>query len=287
MRCTIGTAVGLVAAGILVMSFWTEAPPVIPGPARAVAQQAAAPGGAPRPMGEAVKKPGASAIDAKLDSRRVPELNLVEMPLKDVLEFLSDANEVDILVNKRALEDLGIADDAPITLQVKRTAVTARTALELVLEQVSGDLGYTVRDGLVYITQKYDNDEIQVYNVRDLLKGFSSIALTAAGMGAAMPGPAGMPGGFGGGEGGAIGGLGGVGGGMAQTAPATAGEALVRVIESTVFPDTWSSSPVGGSGSLAEFNGLLIVKQSQTVHREIKLLLEMMREVDRQAQAIP
>lgn len=132
--------------------------------------------------------------------------------------------------------------------------MTARTALELVLEQVSDELGYTVRDGIIYVTQKYDNDEIQVYNVRDLLKGFRIPQAAPR-----MPGGEGMPGA------GMTMGADGAGwmGGSGRAASATVGEALVRVIESTVFPETWSSA--GGSGSLAEFNGLLVVKQSQTL----------------------
>src|SRR5688572_14276662 len=41
MRCTFGTAAGLVAAVFLATTFWPDVPPV-PGPARAVAQQPAA-----------------------------------------------------------------------------------------------------------------------------------------------------------------------------------------------------------------------------------------------------
>lgn len=273
MRCTVGTAVGLVAAAVVAISFWTEVPPVVPRPTPAVAQQPPAearPAANPEPA-----KRGPSAVDVKLDGRR-QQLDLLEMSLKDVLEYLGDSNEVDILLNKRVLVDLGISEDTPVTLQVKRTAVTARTALELILEQVSKDLGYTVRDGLVYVTNKFDNDEIQVYNVRDLLASFP----------ATQPGPqgGGAPGMVGGGLGGMGGMMAGGEGGLGGTRPTSAspaGEALLSVIESTVMPDTWSA--VGGSGSLAEFNGLLIVKQSQTVHREIKQLLEMMRDVDKRS----
>ena len=51
--------------------------------------------------------------------------------------------------------------------------------------------------------------------------------------------------------------------------------ALVQVIVTTIHPNTWAE--MGGEGSIAEFNGLLIVKHSQTVHREIHQLLTMMR----------
>src|SRR5688572_1710080 len=101
MRCTVGTAVGLVAAGIVAMSFWTEVPPVVPPPNQAVAQQP--PAADPRPAGGAeTAKRGSSAVEAKLDGRR-SQLDFVELPLKEVLEFLGDTNEVDILINQRVL----------------------------------------------------------------------------------------------------------------------------------------------------------------------------------------
>ncbi|MCH7990261.1 MAG: hypothetical protein IID46_14060, partial [Planctomycetes bacterium] len=54
------------------------------------------------------------------------------------------------------------------------------------------------------------------------------------------------------------------------------GEALIEVMTSTVLPDSWELN--GGYGTIEEFNGLLVVRASQEVHREIKNLLEMMRE---------
>jgi len=55
------------------------------------------------------------------------------------------------------------------------------------------------------------------------------------------------------------------------------GEALSSVITSTVQPESWDTN--GGYGSIEEFNGLLVVRTAQNVHREIEQLLKMMREV--------
>lgn len=262
MRCTLGTAAGLVAAVFLAATFWQVPAPVL-GPARAVAQQPAAAPDEITPKTKAVLKvSGKSAVEAKLDERRVPQLDFVEVPLKDALEFLSDASEVDILLNHHALQAVGVTPDLPITLQVKRTSLTARTALELVLEQASVELGFIVRDGLIYITKvvgKPSDDEIQVYNVRDILMSLP-IATAANPFAAGVEGSGGSP------------------GGGASSVPTPAGGALLHVITSTIYPNTWDE--VGGNGSLAEFNGLLIIKQSQTVHHEITRLLEMMRDVD-------
>ena len=53
------------------------------------------------------------------------------------------------------------------------------------------------------------------------------------------------------------------------------GTPLTQVIRSTIRPSTWAEA--GGEAGLAEYNGLLIVKAGQEVHREIEQLLQMMR----------
>lgn len=67
----------------------------------------------------------------------------------------------------------------------------------------------------------------------------------------------------------------GLGGGGGIGAPDTETSSLVSVIEQTIDPSSWSV--VGGNASIVEYNGLLVVKNSQTVHSKIKRLLDMMR----------
>ena len=50
---------------------------------------------------------------------------------------------------------------------------------------------------------------------------------------------------------------------------------LVDVITRTIAPQTWNE--VGGAGSIQELNGLLIVDQSQEVHRQLERFLDMLR----------
>lgn len=51
---------------------------------------------------------------------------------------------------------------------------------------------------------------------------------------------------------------------------------LAALIANTIDPESWADA--GGPGSIMEYNGLLVVKNSQPVHAKVKKLLEMMRE---------
>ena len=284
MRWTTGTICAAAAAILAAIAFW-PANPALNVPDRAVAQgdavyesappgaadpAAAAPGGKSKSASETDKL--RATVEAKLDER-LPSVDFVDMPFADSIGYLSDLIGVDILINRRFAESAGVAHDTPINLSIQTTPVSARTVLELVLEQVSGEtasseLGYTIRDGLIYVTSKFETNRIEVYNVRDLVVASQTAHAGAEGATAPM-----MPGGFGaaGMQGAEMGGLGG-GGGLGFTTP---GQQLVQVVTTTIHPDTWTAS--GGSGSIEEFNGLLIVKHSDAVHRELGQLLEMMR----------
>jgi hypothetical protein len=277
MRCTLGTIIGMAAAILLVASLWPDAAPV-PVNRTAVAQQAkpadARQAEPRRPV--ATVDARRAAVEEKLNTR-LKEVNFVDQNMGDVFAYLADQVGVDILVNKSFFEESGYSLEQPITLKIEHTDVAARTVLELCLEHFdAADVGYTIRDGLIYITRKYDADEIRVYNCRDLMGVAAGAAMGGDG---AMPGgPAGGLGGLGLGGGmpggmGMEGGYGGMGSGMDISNRPVSG--LARVIMTTIHPDTWALS--GGTGSIEEFNGLLIVKHSQSVHREIKELLEQIR----------
>ena len=185
-----------------------------------------------------------------------------------------------------------------MSLKVEHANLTARGALELVLEPLG--LSYTIRDGLIIVTTAEHANQILVYNVRDLVQSHSEHGGMAGGMGAGspamMPGgsPAGMAGmpGMGvpngrvagqprGGVMGSMGGAapqndGGMGGGFGG-GPAIVREtdSLAQLIAVTIDPASWDSS--GGNGSIVQYRELLVVKNSQTVHGKIKVLLDMLR----------
>ncbi len=303
MRVTFGTVAALAASLLVATAFWPETPqaPLLP---RAMAQFA---GGAPGPV---AAQPGAAvlaaddegklAIEAKLNQRLgIGTIRFEQQPVSDVLSFLSDKIKVDILCDKAVLEEGQIALDTPVSLTVEHANLTARGALELVLEPLG--LNYTIRDGLVMVTTAEHANQILVYNVRDLVQSQSDHGGAAGGMGLGpqpmMPG--GAPAGMAGTPGAAVpngrvagqprsgmmglmlGGVapqmeGGMGGGFGG-GPIVIREtdSLAQLIAVTIDPSSWDSS--GGNGSIVQYRELLVVKNSQSVHGKIKVLLDMLR----------
>ncbi len=242
------------------------------------------------------------------------------MTLSDVFEYVERENRRRHPLHqsrRRSLTNEGVATDGPVNLHVKRANLSARVALDLVLEPLK--LSYTIRDGLIMVTTASEANQIQVYNVRDLLPNL--MMPQAAGLPSGGPGPgmmlSGAPaagrvaifrfaqagpagGGRGGGFIGPAGGMpppGGVpaggmppgmggGGAMGGGGPAVVRESnsLAEVIAMTIDPASWDSE--GGNGSIVQYQELLVVKNSQTVHGKIKALLEMMRKSARNAPAM-
>jgi hypothetical protein len=66
----------------------------------------------------------------------------------------------------------------------------------------------------------------------------------------------------------------------------TAGLMLIGVIRESTRPTTWAADGDPTGGSLSEFNGMLVVRHNQAVHRKIKDVLEKLRKaVNAQQQA--
>jgi hypothetical protein len=101
--------------------------------------------------------------------------------------------------------------------------------------------------------------------------------------GMGMGGAGGMQPGMGGGMGMASGGMspGGMGfdGGQAQRPMSEQdlkAEQLMNIVTTAVDPDSWSD--VGGSGTIGQYNGLIVVSQSARTHAKIEKVLDMLRE---------
>lgn len=222
-----------------------------------------------------------------------------DVALAQVLEYLADQLDIETFTQRQDLEAIGASLDMPVTLKLKR--VRGDMLLDLILRQASPQIGYVVRDGIVIIAPKDALSEhlaIRVYNCRDLLS-IGTPAAPAAGEGAsyAPPGYPGaaparapygpgmrsapMPGAssYGGGGGG------GIGGEMPAVARAPEVEQLMRLVQTTVAPDTWDTH--GGPGTVEEFGGLFVVNQTEEVHDRIEKLLQMLREAAQEKGAKP
>ncbi|MEM1069110.1 MAG: hypothetical protein AAGI63_09460, partial [Planctomycetota bacterium] len=138
-------------------------------------------------------------IESALDNEM--SANFVELPLGEAVRQIGEEHDIPIVVDNRALEEIGLSADEPVNLQLKN--VSLRSFLRLMLREL--DLTYMIKDEVMQITtiEAAEQNLInKVYPVGDLV-----VPIIQLGGGGGM-------GGMGGGMGGMGGGMGGMGGGM-------------------------------------------------------------------------
>jgi len=156
------------------------------------------PGSKEREIYEAIEKPVSSW-----------EFN--ESPLRDVERAIEDQFDIPVEIDGRALEDLGLDLDTPVT-QNSISGISLRSALKRLLGPI--DLAYIVKDEVLLITTKekaQENLVVKVYPVADLVLPIDpSSGLNPFQMGGGLGGPQSVNSGMnmGGGMGGAAGGMG-------------------------------------------------------------------------------
>ena len=75
-------------------------------------------------------------------------LRFIDTPLVEALESVSEIHGIPILVDRRALEEIGLAEDTPVSIGLKE--ISLRSALRLLLRDL--DLTYMVKDEVLQIT---------------------------------------------------------------------------------------------------------------------------------------
>lgn len=97
------------------------------------------------------------------------QLEFIDTPLEDAVNFLTDVSKIQFYVDRKALEIAGIPLSIPLTISVEN--VSREMALDLTLGQA--DLTYYVRGGVIIITTPSAVEQIAetiVYPAADLLK---------------------------------------------------------------------------------------------------------------------
>jgi hypothetical protein len=171
------------------------------------------------------------------------EIDFVETPLTDAIRVLKQRHAIEIQLDDKALEELGIAADTPITRKV--SGISLRSALRLMLRELG--LTCVIKDEVLLITspevaQSTEFAKPTIYPVGDLVLPRGSTYSDST---------------------------------MADF------DSLIELIQNTVATDTWQD--VGGPGSTERFevNLSLVISQSQEVHEEIEQLLEELRRAAR------
>jgi len=85
-------------------------------------------------------------IRAALDDET--SVSVVDMPLSEVAKQLSDIHDIPIIVDRRALEEIGLSSDTPVTINLK--GITLRSFLRLMLREL--DLTYTMQSEVMVLT---------------------------------------------------------------------------------------------------------------------------------------
>ena len=226
-----------------------------------------------------------NAIARAALNRNLPAIDFSNVTLRESIDFLRDASGVNIHVNWRAIEAIGVTPDTTVNMRLRQ--VPMRRVLSMLLDEAAGGqtLTWYLDDGVVEITTREISDSImytKVYDVQDLLfeppefiepPDFDLSQQTDQGGG----GGRGGGGGGGGGRGGGGGGGGGRGlftpanqTGQQQTEPrdpkARANE-LVELIQAVIYPEIWVEG--GGKASIKFFNGNLIVTAPRSVHEAL------------------
>ena len=96
------------------------------------------------------------------------QLEFIETPLQEVVDYLKDYHQIEIQIDQKALDDVGIGSDTPVTKNLK--GISLRSALNLVLRDL--DLTYLIEDEVLQIiTVKEAGSRLstKVYPVADLI----------------------------------------------------------------------------------------------------------------------
>ena len=95
-------------------------------------------------------------------------MQFVQLPLDQVIDYLKDYHQIEIQLDKKALDAAGIAEDTAVTTSLKGNPL--RSALRLVLHQLK--LAFTIHEGVLMITTPEAEKDYLItrfYDVADLV----------------------------------------------------------------------------------------------------------------------
>lgn len=218
----------------------------------------------------------------QLLNQRIPEVSFSEAPLEQVIGWLGEFTNFNVIVRWENLEEMGIDRDRPISLTVRNLRLTQ--VLWMILNEAAGTdirLAYRASGNLLIISTEDDLGRemiTRVYDISDLLvvvPRFTNAPVLDPGQALQQVAQAAQAGGGGfggGGGGGAGGGQLFQGGQQQQQEDNTQGgeqliQQIIQLITQTVEPDSWAEN--GGRGTIVSFNRLLVVHNTPLVHQQI------------------
>ncbi|MCK4343136.1 MAG: hypothetical protein KAY37_15585 [Phycisphaerae bacterium] len=204
----------------------------------------------------------------ELMNQRLPEVRFVEQPLEQVVEWLADFTQMNVVVRWQVLEDSLIMRDAPISLKVRNLRLSQ--VLWLIMNEAGGSevtLAYRASGNLLILSTEQDLGReliTKVYDVADLLlrvprSGRPDFTSQSQGLG--------QTGGGGGSQN--------IFGNSQQQRSNQQDDfgsdvqiqALIEIIQNTIEPDSWEVN--AGRGQINTLGSLLIVRNTILVHQQL------------------
>ena len=102
-----------------------------------------------------------------LDSKT--QVDMIDVPLIDVVDFLSEFHDIEVIIDNKALNDMGIDPSAEVTCDLKE--ISLRSALRLILRELG--LTYTIEDEVLLITTPEEAETqlpLRIYPVTDIVR---------------------------------------------------------------------------------------------------------------------
>ena len=247
-------------------------------------------------LATSLKTPKEKEIEFKL--RQPVRVSFRDTPFKDVVATLRAISKLNIVPDRSAMQEMGISDDAPLTLEVEN--IQLKSVLNMLLKQIN--MTYSIRDEVLQLTtEQYTRGKTQkrVYNVADLVVPIrdyptattdnihhalqrhiqGGAGVMASGLATPITPRDGLPVGQ---RRGAPGGLGQAMSGNQQSDAVNAAalsDQLIKLIQNTISQNTWKD--VGGKATI-DFYPLgmaLVVDQTEEAHDEIAGLLAQLRKM--------
>lgn len=204
--------------------------------------------------------------------RKMPDLSFKDIALQDAIDFFRDATNANIAVDWRAIEEVGVSRDTPVTLKLRY--VPTRVALRATLESAApGLLTFSVEENVITITTAARADAkmfVRIYPVQDLLVEIPdfegpSLSLTdntsnSSGSNTNRRNSGSSNRGI----------FDDTDRNRDEEKTKTRAERaadLINLIQTTIRPDIWDIN--GGKAKIAFFNGNLIVTAPKSVHEAI------------------
>lgn len=204
---------------------------------------------------KAIRVPQLQGDEAKIEKalEKPIELEFIETPLEDVMQFVARKMDINVRIEARALDDVGLGSDTPITRSIKD--VSLESALRSVMREL--DLTFVIRDDALVITTPEEAESellTRIYPVADLVfvVGDDDDDFLA--------------------------------GNHSPWAEADY-DSLIDLITTTVRPTAWDS--VGGPGNIDAYRGCLVFSQTEEVFQEIDTLLAGLRKLAAQHRQFP